>query len=57
MGLSDGTVKAQANEITITDLGTLGGTSSTAVAINESGQIVGNGTNSAGETHAVLWTK
>lgn len=37
VGLSDGTVKAQANEITITDLGTLGGTSSTAVAINESG--------------------
>jgi len=38
------------------DLGTVGGTSSEAVAINEAGQIVGDSTTAAGETHAFSWT-
>jgi probable HAF family extracellular repeat protein len=37
------------------DLGTLGGTSGGATAINEIGQIVGGSNNSAGESRAFLW--
>ena len=42
---------------TAIDLGTLGGTSSYALAINDSGQIAGNSTTASGETHAFLWTQ
>src|SRR5438093_13489788 len=39
------------------DLGTLGGTTSAATAVNDSGQVVGqSSTASSGFTHAFLWT-
>jgi probable HAF family extracellular repeat protein len=38
------------------DLGTLGGTTSRAYAINAAGQVAGSSTTSTGETHAFLWT-
>lgn len=40
----------------ITDLGTFGGTGSNALAINATGQIVGNYTDSGNITHAFLYT-
>lgn len=40
----------------MTDLGTLGGRSSWALAMNESGQIVGWSETKSGARHAVLWT-
>ena len=39
----------------ITDLGTLGGTSSTALGINSGGQVVGRSTTPAGEVRPFLW--
>jgi len=41
---------------TITDLGTLGGASAGARAINNVGQVVGASETASGETHAFLWT-
>ncbi|MBU6409750.1 MAG: immunoglobulin domain-containing protein, partial [Verrucomicrobia bacterium] len=41
---------------TITDLGTLGGTNSSAAAINDLGQIVGSAGTVDGSTHAFLFT-
>ena len=41
---------------TMTDLGTLGGTGSSASGINAAGTIVGNSTTSSGLDHAALWT-
>jgi len=41
---------------TVTDLGTLGGNTSFAEAINASGQIVGRSATSGGTTHAFLWS-
>lgn len=41
---------------TITDLGTLGGASADARAINDSGQVVGASATASGDTHAFLWT-
>jgi len=38
------------------DLGTLGGTTSSAVGINTSGQIVGQSTTAGGIAHAYVWT-
>ena len=40
----------------MTDLGTLGGAWSQALAINDRGQIIGDSATRSGETHAVLWT-
>jgi probable HAF family extracellular repeat protein len=40
---------------TLTDLGTLGGTSSLAFAINTSGQIAGRSSTVSGAQHAALW--
>jgi len=40
-----------------TDIGTLGGYSSTADDINNRGQIVGASQTTSGESHATLWTK
>lgn len=41
----------------ITDLGTLGGTFSEAVSVNNSGLLSGSSTLAGGTTHAVLWQK
>jgi probable HAF family extracellular repeat protein len=41
---------------TITGLGTLGGTQSTAYAINDNGQIVASGSGARGQEHAFLLT-
>jgi probable HAF family extracellular repeat protein len=41
---------------TITDLGTLGGASADARAINDTGQVVGASATASGEVHAFLWT-
>ena len=45
--------------LVIIDLGTLGGTYSSAFAINERGQVVGDSTTdpNSGETHAFLWQR
>ena len=52
--VSGGGTQAQARWV-ITDLGTLGGKRSLAVAIDERGQIVGNSTTANGSQHAFLW--
>jgi len=39
----------------MTDLGTLGGATSRALAINDRGQIVGEAETAAGVTHALQW--
>src|SRR5207253_2989955 len=41
---------------TALDLGTLGGPSSFAAAVNAAGQVVGRSTNAGGVTQAFLWT-
>ena len=47
---------SSAPDIQITDLGTLGGTSSRATAVNDLGQVVGWGDTASGEPHAFSWT-
>lgn len=42
---------------TITDLGTLGGDQSYALAINRAGEIVGEAETHSGRTHAFIWRK
>ena len=50
------TFAVAASAITVTDLGTLpGGTFSVAVAINDRGEVVGNGNGPGSFTHAILW--
>ena len=44
-------------KFTVTDLGTLGGTNSGAVAVNERGQVVGSSSMADGSVHAFSWTK
>ena len=39
------------------DLGTLGGTSSAAVGISDTGLIAGNAQDATGNEHAVVWTR
>jgi probable HAF family extracellular repeat protein len=39
------------------DLGTLGGASSSAVAVNEKGQVVGSSETASGATHVFSWTQ
>ena len=53
-GASPLTTTAHATAI---DLGTLGGNSSTANAVNGSGQVVGDSETSSGQSHAFSWTQ
>src|SRR4051812_43738035 len=41
---------------TITDLGTLGGASSSASALNDQGQVVGTSLTASGQAHAFLYS-
>ncbi len=43
--------------VTITELGTLGGTFSDAVAINDRGQVVGVSHTASGDLHAFFWDR
>jgi len=47
--------KGQTATYSITDLGTLGGATSTACGINDRGQVAGNSAIASGELHAFLW--
>ncbi|MFB2980330.1 PEP-CTERM sorting domain-containing protein [Microseira sp. BLCC-F43] len=49
--------RADAISFSITDLGTLGGDSSSAYAINEYGQVVGSSNTAGGGNRAFLWDK
>ncbi len=52
-----GEAVADAQEtMAVTDLGTLGGTFSTATDVNELGQVVGNSLTGGGESHGFFWT-
>src|SRR5256885_2311404 len=44
-----------AQQYGLTDLGTLGGSSSSAAGLNRDGQIVGSSATAAGATHAFFW--
>src|SRR5690349_15625110 len=54
-GLSASPVHARTSDYTITDFGTLGGSSSFPSAINNRGQVVGYSFPPAIATHAFLW--
>jgi probable HAF family extracellular repeat protein len=47
---------AHAQQYTVTDLGTLGGASSSGVALNNNGQVIGTSTTSSGATDAFLYS-
>jgi len=47
--------KAQSVSYSITDIGTLGGATSTACGINDRGQVVGKSAIATGQLHAFLW--
>jgi probable HAF family extracellular repeat protein len=55
--LGAGTATATAPAVTVTDLGTLGGTFSSASAVNGSGQVVGYSSTAGGAFHAFSWTQ
>ena len=48
---------SSARKVKITDIGTLGGTTSSAYDNNEEGQVVGSAETASGERHAFLWEK
>jgi probable HAF family extracellular repeat protein len=50
------TSRADLVKYTVIDLGTLGGSYSAAWGINDSGQVIGNGLTSGGDTHAFLYS-
>src|SRR5438552_14483021 len=56
-GASTGLARAAGPTATAIDLGTLGGTSSFAHAVNASGQVVGESFTGAGQIHAFSWTQ
>ena len=56
-GAANGTSASRASGWAIRDLGTLGGNSSAATAINNRGQIVGWSTTRSGAKHAFLWQR
>ena len=56
VGLATGGRAAPTPQFTIVNLGTLGGTDSSAVDINAAGQVVGSSTTATGERHAFIWT-
>ena len=47
---------ARASDVTITDLGTLGGLTSKAIDINDNGQVLGTSGLRVQETHAIYWS-
>ncbi len=49
------TIVLAAEQISIRELGTLGGAYGTAYAINDLGQVVGSSQTASGSTHAFLW--
>lgn len=55
-GLRADVALAATPSYTISDLGTLGGASANARAINNAGQVVGASVTASGDTHAFLWT-
>lgn len=57
MSILVGPVRAQEGDYTITDLGTLDGSFSSASAINELGQVVGESFTASGQLHASFWER
>jgi probable HAF family extracellular repeat protein len=57
LGVRPASAQPASEEHSITDLGTLGGSYSQAVAINDRGQVVGWSLTASGENHAVLWSE
>lgn len=55
MSILTATFAATRFSYTVTDLGTLGGSSSQAYGINDAGQVVGKADTSSGFRHAFLW--
>ena len=57
MSILTATFAATSFSYTVTDLGTLGGSSSQAYGINDAGQVVGKADTSSGLSHAFLWSQ
>ena len=55
--LMGGPAQAAPARIRIIDLGTLGGTTSTAIAINDRGQVAGNSTTASGQNRSFIWQR
>jgi len=55
--LTSGPAQAAPARVRIVDLGTLGGTGSEAIAINDRGQIVGHSTTAAGQNRSFIWQR
>src|SRR6266545_3092383 len=54
-GGDDVTAVRKIKAISIIDLGTLGGSNSKAVDINDKGQVIGESTTLSGDTHGFIW--